>query len=74
MMCIQCSSYEPVIFEHPDYGTFVVASMVDIDFEVTEDIELAMEVVCPTPDGSGSMSVPLYVLAQGTLMRVGRLN
>ena len=73
-MCARCPSYTPVIFEHPEYGTLVVMSMVDVDDEITDDIEMAMQVMCPTPDGRGWLSVPPCVLAQGTLMRVANLH
>lgn len=71
-MCVNCTNYTPIIFEHPEYGTFVVASMIDIDNETTDDIELAIWVMCPLPDGW--LSVPPRILAEGTLMQVGRLN
>lgn len=72
-MCVNCPSYTPVIFEHPDYGTFVVASMIDIDNETTDDIELAIWATCPLPNGDW-LTVPPCILAQGTLIQVGRLN
>ena len=49
-MCTRCPSYTPIIFEHPEYGTLVVMSMVDVDYEVTDDIEMAMQVMCPMPE------------------------
>lgn len=73
-MCVQCPDYAPVIFEHPYYGTLVVADMIDVDDEITDDIDLAMHVMCALPDGSGLVSVPPCVLMQGMLMRVERLH
>lgn len=73
-MCARCPSYTPIIFEHPEYGTLVVMSMVDVDYEVTDDIEMAMQIMCPMPDNSGWLTVPTCILEQGTLIQVGRLN
>lgn len=41
----------PVVFQHRDYGALPVANMIDVDNEMTDDIELAMRVVCPLPNG-----------------------
>jgi hypothetical protein len=62
--------YTPVIFEHPHYGTLLVANMIDIDNEMTDDIELAIWVVCPLPNGDW---LPVCA-SQGTLMQVKTLQ
>jgi hypothetical protein len=40
-----------IVFETPTYGTLPVTNMIDVDGEETDDIELAMRVVCSLPDG-----------------------
>lgn len=65
--------HTPVIFEHPDYGTLVVTNMIDVDDKTTDDIELAFWVICQLPDGDWLLAPP-YVLAQGRLMQVKRLQ
>jgi hypothetical protein len=72
-MCVHCANYAPVICEHPRYGTLVVASMIDIDNETTDDIEMAMEAMCPLPNGDW-LHLCVHELLQGTLMKVKRLH
>ena len=69
-MCTQCPDYTPVIFEHRDYGTLVVASMIDVDNEITDNVELAMQVMCPLSNGNWLAAC----VSEGTLIQVGRLN
>ncbi len=66
--------YTPVIFEHPKLGTLVVAGMMDVDNETTDDIQMAMWVTCVVPDGSRYVLLPPNALAEGTLIQVGRLH
>ena len=73
-MCVRCPDYAPVIFEHPLYGTLVVAAMADVDYETTDNVDLAIEALCARPDGSGLVLVPSCVLMQGMLMRIERLH
>lgn len=63
-------TYTPVIFEHPQYGTLVVAGMIDVDNQTTNDIEQAMLVVCPLPDGNWLHACS----SEGRLTRIERLH
>ena len=60
----------PVIFEHQELGTLLVLDMIDVDDERTDDVELAMQVLCSSPDGD-LMVAPT---SEGILMRVKALQ
>ena len=40
-----------ILFDSSEHGTLLVTNMFDIDNEETDDITLAMRVVCPLPNG-----------------------